>query len=149
MRQAVQDLGAQAVQQRTEKMPASHDRLHPDLQEAVVPPKVADSTGCELTGGSLLMRTLILRRLLRREVLARRKNGRRPAAPYRAGVGGQCRAEPGPARGGQPELHGVAGRDADCIDQAGIRHVLTSRGAGKLGFQLEADWSCWRTFATR
>ena len=33
-------------------------------------PKVADSTGVELTGAGLLMRTLIVRRLLRRHVLA-------------------------------------------------------------------------------
>ena len=33
-------------------------------------PKVADSTGVELTGAGLLTRTLIVRRLLRRDVLA-------------------------------------------------------------------------------
>ena len=60
-------------------------RLHSVLQEAKPAVKVADSTGTQLTGGSLLMRSLILRRLLRREVLADDEHERRhPAAAHGA-----------------------------------------------------------------
>ena len=91
-------------------------------------PKVADSSGVELTGASLLMRTLILRRLLRRHVLA--------AGEQHVGV----LLPPSVAAVAVNAALAIDGRIAvnlnytvssdvmnDCIAQCGIRHVLTSR----------------------
>lgn len=71
VRQAVQDLGADAVtgrKQRTVAMPRAMIR---NCRKSLVRWKVADSTGVELNGGQLLVRTFILRRLLLRHVLDR------------------------------------------------------------------------------
>ncbi len=69
-------------------------------------PKVADSTGAELTGAGLLMRTLIFRRLLRREVLAADEQNVGLLLPPSAAalVANAALAHRSP-RGRQPELH--------------------------------------------
>jgi len=91
-------------------------------------PKVADSTGVELTGAGLLMRTLILRRLLRREVLAPdEQNVGLLLPPSAAGLvanaalGIDCRVAVNLNYTMTSEVTN------DCIAQCGIRHVLTSR----------------------
>ena len=91
-------------------------------------PKVADSTGVELTGAGLLTRTLVLRRLLRREVLAADEQNVGVLLP--PSVGGvvvnaalaiDCRVA--------VNLNYTVTSEVmnDCIAQCGIRHVLTSR----------------------
>ena len=70
VRQAVQDLGAQAVEQRlsrTTLMPRQFVRRCKQRKRMA---KVADSTGAELSGANLLARTIVLRRLLRRHAIA-------------------------------------------------------------------------------
>jgi acyl-[acyl-carrier-protein]-phospholipid O-acyltransferase/long-chain-fatty-acid--[acyl-carrier-protein] ligase len=91
-------------------------------------PKLADSTGQEMTGGQLLLRTLILRRLLRREVLS---DDERYVGillpPTNAGVLANaalsidCRVS--------VNLNYTTSSDVmnDCLKQCGIRHVITSR----------------------
>ncbi len=90
--------------------------------------KVADSTGAELTGGALLLRTLILRRVLLRDVLAAEERFVGLLLP--PSVGGIV------ANAVMP-LTGRIGVNLNytlstsllnhCIEQCGIRHVLTSR----------------------
>ena len=75
-------------------------------------PKVADSTGVELTGAGLLMRTLILRRLLRREVLAAdEQNVGLLLPPSVAGLVANAALAHRPPRRRQSELHHDLGGD--------------------------------------
>ncbi|MBX7074521.1 MAG: AMP-binding protein [Pirellulales bacterium] len=91
-------------------------------------PKVADSTGMEMTGGSLLMRSLIFRRLLTRELLS-------PDEKYVGLVlppsGGSVLANVALPLAGRiaVNLNYTASSEAlnSCIRQCGIKHVLTSK----------------------
>jgi len=69
VRQAVQDLGADAVSGRKQRTAALPRAMIRNCRKAMFRPKVADSTGVELTGGKLLAAILVMRRLLRRHVL--------------------------------------------------------------------------------
>ncbi len=91
-------------------------------------PKVADSTGVELTGAGLLMRAFVVRNLLRHRVLAADEQQVGVLLP--ASVGGvvvnaalalDCRVA--------VNLNYTVSSDVmnDCLAQCGIRHVLTSR----------------------
>ncbi len=91
-------------------------------------PKVADSTGVELTGAGLLMRALLVCRLLRRHVLA--PDEQQVGVLLPPSVGGvvvnaalaiDCRVA--------VNLNYTVSSEVmnDCIAQCGIRHVLTSR----------------------
>ncbi len=103
--------------------------------------KVADSFGAELTGGSLLMRSLILRRLVRRCVLDADELNvgvllppSVPAIVANAALSLDQRVA--------VNLNYTVSQDVlqECIDQAGIRHVLTSRKViEKFGFELSAE----------
>jgi acyl-[acyl-carrier-protein]-phospholipid O-acyltransferase/long-chain-fatty-acid--[acyl-carrier-protein] ligase len=90
--------------------------------------KLADSTGTELTGAGMLTRTLILRRLLRRYVLADGENHvglllppSVPAALANAALTIDKRVAINLNYTVSSEVMNL------CIEQAGIRHVLTSR----------------------
>jgi acyl-[acyl-carrier-protein]-phospholipid O-acyltransferase/long-chain-fatty-acid--[acyl-carrier-protein] ligase len=90
--------------------------------------KVVDSTGASLTGGSLLLRTLLLRRLLLREVL---KDGEQYLGlivpPSAAGVAVNA-AVPLTGRIGVNLNYTLSAPLLNhCIEQCGIRHVVTSR----------------------
>ena len=61
MRQAVQDLGAEAVEGRKARMMVLPRLMFRKCRKALTKLKIADSSGAELTGGALLMRSLILR----------------------------------------------------------------------------------------
>ncbi|MGE3242850.1 MAG: AMP-binding protein, partial [Pirellulales bacterium] len=69
VRQAVQDLGADAVSQRKSRSIALPRLMIRNCRKSMFRWKIADSSGMEFTGGELLMRTIILRRLLNRHVL--------------------------------------------------------------------------------
>jgi acyl-[acyl-carrier-protein]-phospholipid O-acyltransferase / long-chain-fatty-acid--[acyl-carrier-protein] ligase len=69
VRQAVQDLGADAVSGRKQRTVAMPRAMIRNCRKSLFRWKVADSTGIELTGGELLVRTFICRRLLLRHVL--------------------------------------------------------------------------------
>ena len=102
--------------------------------------KVADSTGTELTGGELLVRTLILRRLLRRHILADDERFVAVLLPPSAGavVVNMALAID---RRVSVNLNYTATSAVlnECIRQAGVRHVLTSRRfLEKMEFQIEA-----------
>ena len=69
VRQAVQDLGADAVAGRKQRTIALPRAMIRNCRKSMFRWKIADSTGMEFTGGQILMRTIILRRLLVRHVL--------------------------------------------------------------------------------
>ena len=80
--------------------------------------KVADSTGVEMTGGSLLMRTLIFRRILTaRRHYARRTIRRRAGASLGRRRAGQHGPDDDAPRAGQSQLHGHL-RDAQLLHRA-------------------------------
>lgn len=103
--------------------------------------KVADTNGQEMTGGSLLMRSLILRRLLLREVLSGDETQVGLILPPSAGG---VLANAALSLAGRITVnlnYTVApGVMNSCIQQAGIRHVLTSRRVmEKLNYPLPAE----------
>ncbi len=103
--------------------------------------KVADSTGTEMTGGSLLMRTLIFRRLLLRNVLGADERFVGLLVPPSAG-GVLANAAVTLCRRVAVNLNYTVSSDTlnYCIDQCGIRHVLTSRRfMERFDFKLDAE----------
>lgn len=91
-------------------------------------PKIADSTGVEMTGGQLLTRALVLRRALRRLVLAEDERFVGVVLPPSA-AGALVNAALSLDRRVPVNLNYTASSDVveSCIRQCGIRHVLTSR----------------------
>jgi acyl-[acyl-carrier-protein]-phospholipid O-acyltransferase/long-chain-fatty-acid--[acyl-carrier-protein] ligase len=69
VRQAVQDLGADAVAGRKQRTSALPRAMIRNCRKAMFRSKLSDSTGLALTGGKLLAATLVMRRLLLRHVL--------------------------------------------------------------------------------
>jgi 1-acyl-sn-glycerol-3-phosphate acyltransferase len=141
VRRAVESLGAAAVTQR------AHENVHlvPQFIRACRRRgrqwKVADSTGVELSGYELLLRTLILRRLLRRSVLAANETHVGVLLPPSAG-GAICNMVLAIDRRISVNLNYTVSSDVmnECIRQAGIRHVLTSRKfMSKMNLQLHAE----------
>ncbi len=104
-------------------------------------PKVADSSGAELTGAALLMRTLILRRLLRREVLGGDEQHvglllppSVPAVVANAAVSIDRRIAVNLNYTVSSQVMNA------CIEQCRIRHVLTSRRVmEKLDLRLDVE----------
>jgi acyl-[acyl-carrier-protein]-phospholipid O-acyltransferase/long-chain-fatty-acid--[acyl-carrier-protein] ligase len=90
--------------------------------------KIADSTGVEMTGGSLLMRTLIFRRILRRAGIARDEQFIGVLVPPSAG-GVLANTAIAMMRRVPVNLNYTVNSETlnYCIDQCGIRHVVTSR----------------------
>ncbi|MDZ4821360.1 MAG: AMP-binding protein [Planctomycetota bacterium] len=103
--------------------------------------KVADSIGTEMTGGTLLLRTLVLRRILQRDVLAADEKNVGVLLPPSAGAFLVNAALPLMQRVTVNLNYTVAENVMqNCIDQAGIRHVLTSRKfAEKLNLKLNTE----------
>ena len=103
--------------------------------------KVADSTDVEFKGADLLMRTLILRRLLRREVLARDEDRVGILLPPSVGAVVTNTAISVDGRVAVNLNYTVSSAVMnECIAQAGIRHVLTSRKVmEKFDFDIHAE----------
>ena len=152
VRQAVQKLGTTALEKR--------------MSEDFVPPRafvrncranraslqVADSLGEKLTGGQLLLRSLVLRRLLLREVLADDEQYVGILIPPSAGAVVVNAAMPLMGRVGVNLNYTLSKSEMDyCVQQCGIRHVLTTRrGDGQAGRGgRRRDWSTWMTFVPR
>lgn len=103
--------------------------------------KVSDSTGVEMTGGSLLMRTLIFRRLLLRNVLAPDEQFVGLLVPPSAG-GVLANAAVSLCRRVAVNLNYTVSSETlnFCIKQCNMRHVLTSRRfMERFNFQLDAE----------
>ncbi len=90
--------------------------------------KVADSTGVEMTGGSLLMRTLIFRRILQRAGITPDEQFIGVLVPPSAG-GVLANTALTMMRRVPVNLNYTVTSETlnYCIDQCGIRHVVTSR----------------------
>lgn len=69
VRQAVQDLGADAVSGRRQRRAALPRAMIRNCRRSMLRQKLSDTTGLELTGSKLLIATLVMRRLLMRYVL--------------------------------------------------------------------------------
>ncbi|MCH7753368.1 MAG: MFS transporter, partial [Planctomycetes bacterium] len=128
VRQAVQDLGAEAAVGRKGRMMVLPRLMLRKCRKTMFRFKIADSTGMQLTGGTLLMRLLILRRLLLREVFAQDEKYVGILLPPSVGavvtnaavtLAGKVAAN----------LNYTVTADVlnACIRNAGIRHVLTSK----------------------
>ena len=103
--------------------------------------KIVDSTGVEMTGGSLLMRTLIFRRLLLKHVLAADERFVGLLLPPSAG-GVLANAAVTISGRVSVNLNYTVTSDTlnYCIAQCGIRHVLTSRRfMERFDFKLNAE----------
>ena len=141
VRQAVADLGAQALEQRQTRPLILPRAMLRACRRSLRRPKLADSTNQELTGGQVLLRSLILRRLLNREVLA-------PDEKYVGlllppSVGGALANAALPLAGRVVvNLNYTMPAEVmnSCIRQCGIRHVLTSRRVvEKMKPELDAE----------
>jgi acyl-[acyl-carrier-protein]-phospholipid O-acyltransferase/long-chain-fatty-acid--[acyl-carrier-protein] ligase len=141
VRQAVQDLSADAVAGRKQRAAALPRAMIRNCRKSLFRFKLADSIGTELTGGQLLARTLIMRRLLLRHVLADDEKFVGLLLP------------PSAASVVANAAISMAGRVTanlnytlpskvlnSCVRRAGIRHVITSRQAmEKFKQQVDAE----------
>ena len=141
VRQAVQNLGVSAVQQRSSRtmiLPRAFLRM---CRRSFFRAKMADSSGAELKGHSLLLKALVFRRLLDKKLLAADERFVGLLLPPSVPAALANIALP------------LCGRIAvnlnyttsvevmnSCIAQCGIRRVLTSRRVmEKLNFQPKAE----------
>ena len=140
VRQAVQDLGADAVSGRKERMMVLPRLMLRKCRKALFRFKLADSLGTTVTGGTLLMRTLILRRLLLREVL--QEDEKYVGILIPPTVGGVITNAAVTLSGRvAANLNYTVSNDIlnACIRKAGIRHVLTTRKVlEKFDFDIDA-----------
>ncbi|MFV1967716.1 MAG: MFS transporter [Pirellulaceae bacterium] len=128
IRRVVQDLGARAVQRRTQKTTQMVPSFIRTCRRRRWSTKVADSTGAALTGVQLLTRTLVVRRILRRHVLDDDEAHVGILLPPIAGSTVVNMALAADRRIAVNLNYTVSSEVLnDCITQAGIRHVLTSR----------------------
>ena len=100
----------------------------------------ADSSGVDLSGGNLLMRTLILRKVLRRHVLAHGEEAVGLLLPPSVGAVVTNMALALDRRIGVNLNYSVTpGVMNQCIEAAGIQHVVTSR---RIMAKLDYDLAC-------
>jgi acyl-[acyl-carrier-protein]-phospholipid O-acyltransferase/long-chain-fatty-acid--[acyl-carrier-protein] ligase len=128
VRQAVQELGVEAMEYRKEREMNLPRMFLRNCRRNRGRSKVADSAGQDLTGGQLLLRTLIVKRLLERNVLAADEKCVGVLLPPSAG--GVLVNAALPLAGRIPvNLNYTASNETlnHCIEAAGIRHVVTSR----------------------
>jgi len=141
VRRAVEALGQSAATARKPQSMILPRRFLRECRLTGSSGKVADSTGAELSGYSLLLRTLILRRLLLREVIAAHERFVGVLLPPSVG-GVVVNAALALAGRVAVNLNYTVTSDVmnDCIRQAGIRRVLTSRKVmEKFDFAIDAD----------
>lgn len=128
VRAAVQELGVEAMEKRKSREMILPRQFLRTCRKSLFRSKIADSSGQNLSGGQLLLRTLILKRLLEKHVLG--------AGEERVGVllppsigGAIVNAALALSRRVAVNLNYTNSSETinHCIEQAGIRHVLTSR----------------------
>ncbi len=141
VRQAVQDLGAQAISGRKERMMVLPRLMLRKCRKSLFKFKMADSTGVKLTGGTLLMRTFILRRLLLREVLHKDERYVGVLIPPTTGAVVTNAAITLTGRVAVNLNYTVTNDILNaCIHKAGIKHVLTTRKVmERFDFDMDAE----------
>ena len=128
VRQAVQDLGVEAMEHKKEREMNLPRMFLRNCRKNMSRSKVADSAGQDLSGGQLLLRTLIVKRLLERTVLAADEKFVGVLLP--PSVGGVLVNAALPLLRRVPVNLNYTASSATidhCIQEAGIKHVLTSR----------------------
>jgi acyl-[acyl-carrier-protein]-phospholipid O-acyltransferase/long-chain-fatty-acid--[acyl-carrier-protein] ligase len=149
-RQAVQQLGAEALAKRQRRLNLHRSALRM-CKRRLRKRKIADSNGNEASGGNILLRSLILRRLLRRGVLA--KDEQRVGVLLPPSVGGTlANFALSLDRRVAVNLNYSLSSEAlnTCIAKAGIKHVLTSRQViSKLDLNLDAEVVQLEDFKTK
>ncbi|MCA9119063.1 MAG: MFS transporter [Planctomycetaceae bacterium] len=141
IRRVVQDLGANAVRERSEKTVALVETFIRRCKKRCCKVKVADSMGGQLSGGQLLIRTLVLRRLLRRHVLQQDEQHVGLLLPPSLG-GVVANMALSCDRRTTVNLNYTVSSEVlnACIAHAGIKHVLTSRKfMEKMNFDLNTE----------
>jgi len=128
VRQAVQDLGADAVAGRKQRTSALPRAMIRNCRKMMFRGKLSDSTGMELSGGKLLAATLVMRRLLKRHVLSPDDRFVGLLLPpslgaviANAALSMMGRVTVNLNYTATPEVLNA------CIERAGIRRILTSR----------------------
>lgn len=141
IRRVVQDLGANAVRERSENTVALIETFIRKCKKRRFKLKVADSMGGELSGAQLLTRTLVLRRLLRRHVLKDDEQYVGLLLPPSLG-GVVANMALSVDRRVTVNLNYTVSSEVlnACIAHAGIKHVLTSRKfMEKMNFDLDTE----------
>ncbi|MFP6672208.1 MAG: MFS transporter [Pirellulaceae bacterium] len=141
IRQAVQDLGAIAVEQRTQQLTQLTRDFIRYAKKKKFRSKIADSLGGDLSGGQLLMRSLILRKLLRREVLDADEQFVGLLLPPATGPVVVNMALALDRRVAVNLNYTLSAEVLNaCTQQCGIRRILTSRKVmEKMNFDLDAE----------
>ncbi|GAB4149142.1 MAG: acyl-[ACP]--phospholipid O-acyltransferase [Planctomycetaceae bacterium] len=141
VRQAVQNLGVESVNERKSRDLIPARKFLRKCRRSRFRPKVADSSGAELTGGKLLAATLIFRRLLMRKNIGRDENMVGIFLP--PSVGGIIANMAVTVMGKVAvNLNYTLSEEVVqfCIQECGIKHVLTSRKfLEKRPFKLDAE----------
>lgn len=150
-RRAVQDLGAMAVQRRSQRMipPARSFIRRCKKRKGAI--KVSDTNTGSMKGGDLLLRTLILRRLFRRHVVLPGEECVGVLVPPSIGgfVSNMALAID---KRVAVNLNYTVSSDVMnyCIKQAGIKHVITSKKFwDKMNFKLDAEIVFLEDFKTK
>jgi acyl-[acyl-carrier-protein]-phospholipid O-acyltransferase/long-chain-fatty-acid--[acyl-carrier-protein] ligase len=140
IRQAVMELGTVATEQNMQSTLLVTQSFIRQCKSRKRKPKIADSTGTELSGGDTLLRSLVLRRLLRR-VLSRDEQYVGLLLPPSV-AGFLANMALALDRRVSANLNYTVSSDVmnACIKQAGIKHVITSRKfMDKMDFKLDAE----------
>jgi acyl-[acyl-carrier-protein]-phospholipid O-acyltransferase / long-chain-fatty-acid--[acyl-carrier-protein] ligase len=128
VRQAVLELGASAVQQRTGKLSSIAAFALRACKKRLFKWKASDSMGKELTGGKMLAGALILRSILRREILSKdEKNVGLLVPPSIGGLLANLALALDKRVTANLNYTVDTATINQCIDQAKIKHIITSR----------------------
>ncbi len=148
IRQAVQQLGARAMESRIGRLPLPASTALRVIRRRLFRPKIVDSTGASLTGGQLIMRAWILRRLLQRSVLAPDEQFVGILLPPSAAAVVVNLAVTLDRRVACNLNYSASSEVIQaCIDQAKIRRVLTSRRfMERMNFSLSVPLVCLEDF---
>ncbi len=141
VRQAVQNLGVQAMEQRKGRQMVLPRQFLRNCRKGLFRLKLSDSTGQECTGGQTLTRALVLKRLLEREILSADENMVGVLLPPSVG-GALVNAALSISRRVAVNLNYTVSAEImnSCIEQCGIKHVLTSRKVmEKLNLDLDVE----------
>lgn len=141
VRQAVMNLSADAAFQRQRPFVAPAAQFIGRCKKRKFKFKVADSTGAAMTGGQLLMRTVILKRLLNKHVLDANEKHVGVLIPPASGAVVVNMALAIDKRVAVNLNYTVSSEIMnECIKQAGIKRVLTSRKVmEKFDFDIDAE----------
>lgn len=141
VRQAVQDLGAEAVAGRKGRMIGLPRLMLRKCRKAMFSMKIAESSGMQLTGGMLLMRSLILRRLLLKNVLTADEKYVGILLPPSVGAVVTNAAVTLAGKVTANLNYTVTSEVLNaCIRKGNIKHVLTSRKViDKLDLDIDAE----------